>query len=53
MSWDVRFFCRRSLSALEPLARGLQHPSEKKRLKIKELEHVPLGKVDQLFRNML
>jgi hypothetical protein len=31
----------------------LNHPSEKKRLKIKDLEHVLIGKVDQLFRNML
>jgi hypothetical protein len=31
----------------------LNHPSEKKMLKIKELEPVPLEKVDQLFRNML
>jgi len=32
---------------------GLNHPSEKKMLKIKDLEHVLIGKVDQLFRNML
>jgi len=31
----------------------LNPPSEKKRLKIKELEPVLVGKVDQLFRNML
>jgi hypothetical protein len=40
-------------AALEHLPLGLNHPSEKKMLKIKELEHVLIGKVDQLFRNML
>ena len=29
------------------------YPSEEKMLKIKKLEHVLLGKVGQLFRNML
>jgi hydrogenase nickel insertion protein HypA len=38
---------------LEHLPLGLSHPSEKKMLKIKELEHVLIGKVGQLFRNML
>jgi hypothetical protein len=37
---------------LEPLPLGLNHPSEKKMLKIKELEHILRGKVDQLFRTM-
>jgi hypothetical protein len=31
----------------------MNHLSEKKRLKIKELEPVLIGKVDQLFRNRL
>jgi hypothetical protein len=31
----------------------LKHPSEKKRLKIKKLEPVLLGKVGQLFRSRL
>jgi hypothetical protein len=31
----------------------LNHPSEKKRLEIKEPEHVLSGKVGQLFRAML
>ena len=39
--------------ALEHLPLGLSHPSEKKMLKIKELEHVLIGKVGQLFQNML
>jgi hypothetical protein len=39
--------------ALEHLPLGLNHPSEKKMLKIKKLEHVLRGKVGQLFRNML
>jgi hypothetical protein len=40
-------------ASLEHLPLGLNHPSEKKRLKIKDLKHVLIGKVDQLFRNML
>jgi hypothetical protein len=39
--------------ALEHLLLGLNHPSEKKMLKINKLEHVLSGKVGQLFRNML
>jgi hypothetical protein len=45
--------CRAVSPALEPLVLGLNHPSEKKSLKIKELEPVPIGKAGQLFRNML
>jgi hypothetical protein len=40
-------------TALERFPIGLNHPVEKKTLKINELEHVLVGKVDQLFRNML
>jgi len=32
---------------------GRTHPIEKKTLKINNLEHVLIGKVIQLFRNML
>jgi hypothetical protein len=31
----------------------LNHPIDKNSLNIKEVEHVLVGKVDQLFRNML
>jgi hypothetical protein len=50
--------CRRRSHAarIEPLERfpiGQDRPVEKKTLKIKKLEHVLVGKVDQLVRNML
>jgi hypothetical protein len=32
---------------------GVNHPGGKKMLKISKLEHVPIGKVMQLFRNVL
>jgi hypothetical protein len=37
----------------EHLPLGLNPPSEKKMLKVNKLEHVLIGKVIQLFRNML
>jgi hypothetical protein len=40
-------------AALERFPTGWNQPVEKKTLKIKELEHVLVGKVSQLFRNML
>jgi hypothetical protein len=38
---------------LERIPIGWNHPIDKNRLKINLLEHVLIGKVSQLFRNML
>jgi len=46
------FYPRKSL-ALERFPIGWNHPIGKKTLKINNLEHVLIGKVMQLFRNML
>jgi hypothetical protein len=41
------------LLALERIPIGWNHPIDKNTLKINLLEHVLIGKVSQLFRNML
>ena len=46
-------FAAHQIVFLEHLPLGPNHPSGKKMLKIKELEHVLRGKVGQLFRNRL
>jgi hypothetical protein len=40
-------------SVLERFPIGWNHPIDKNTLKINILEHVLIGKVSQLFRNML
>ena len=42
-----------SLDYLERVPIGWNYPIDKNSLEIKELEHVLVGKVSQLFRNML
>jgi hypothetical protein len=43
----------RLLITLERIPIGWNHPIDKNTLKINLLEHVLIGKVSQLFRNML